>query len=264
MNEMLSPHQGFTQGHLNDEFFAEAADSRGLAQESQKAATMAPEHAEHLARCSQCRAALEATERIIDALRAPAAVEQAPPELWDRIAADIADDGEAPLASVHQLRPRQQPRRTPWWGLLATAAAGAVIGGAAIAGILSQETTEDEPPAASPTALGEATLEPVADDELSGSAEMVESADGDLVLTIEVSNAPDAGEGYFEVWLRDEDASRLISLGAVTEGSSTVQVPAGIDLNDFPVVDVSHEHFDGDPGHGGITLAAGAMEVTDD
>lgn len=111
--------------------------------------------------------------------------------------------------------------------------------------------------------FGGATLEPVAAQDFSGIADMVQRDDGSMELTIEISNAPDPAEGYFEVWLRDEEASQLISLGAVTRESTTLEVPAGVDLSEYNVVDVSHEHSDGDPGHSGVTLAAGLMEPED-
>lgn len=172
------------------------------------------------------------------------------------------DSADSASAQVHQLRPRSAPRGAPWWGVFAAAAAGLLVGGAVIAGILNQDAGEEDAPVAG-SAVGGATLEPVEADDFSGQAEMVEMDDGSMELTLEISSAPDPAEGYFEVWLRDEEASQLISLGAVTADSTTLQVPAGIDLTEYPVVDVSHEHFDGDPGHSGITLAAGPMEDED-
>ena len=88
------------------------------------------------------------------------------------------------------------------------------------------------------------------------------SPDGALRLTVDVSEGPQ--EGYYEVWLRDEQASRLISLGTVSGQTTTLPVPAGVDLDRFPVVDVSQEEFDGDPSHSGVTLAAGAMTRSGD
>nr|WP_255316608.1 anti-sigma factor [Nesterenkonia sp. Act20] len=222
----------------------------------------------HLALCAPCREALAATERALNALRDPVNLLEPPAGLWDRIAAEIAETPAAPGptgASVHQLRPRPTPSRR--WVPLAAAAAGVLIGGAAVAGVLGQGSEEEapaEPPVAAPTVLGDAALEPVAAEDISGQAEMVETEDGLLEITVEVSEAPDPEAGYFEVWLRNEDGSRLQSLGAVTgTESTTFQVPEGLDLSEYPVVDVSHEHFDGDPGHSGTTLAAGPMEPAD-
>ena len=38
-------------------------------------------------------------------------------------------------------------------------------------------------------------------------------------------------------------------------------VPDGLDLAEFPVVDVSEEHFDGDPSHSGDSVVRGPLDV---
>ncbi|MGJ9372294.1 anti-sigma factor domain-containing protein [Nesterenkonia sp. CF4.4] len=316
MTEQPSSRDGFgTNGHLTDEHLAILADPRLSAADGAESESAHLESSteplgaaqrEHLALCVPCRAAFEATERALVALRDPAAILEPPAELWDRIAAEIAassdqdrdrtrdqssdqisdqtPDQRRGVATVTPLNPQDRPqdrrrdrRRAPGsgrarsdggqtsrsrlWIPLAAAAAGAVLGGAAVAALLGQDDAPQiEPPVAGPTVLGDATLEPVAAEDFTGRAEMVETDAGDLELTIEISAAPDPEAGYFEVWLRDEDGSQLISLGAATAGSNTFSVPAGIDLSQYPVVDVSHEHFDGDPSHSGTTLAAGPME----
>lgn len=305
MSDRLTTADGFTDGHLSDETLAEIAEARRSVTQPEPAASVPAQYASHLADCAACQAAVAATERVIAALHSPVTVEEPPPGLWDRIAADLDtesgsdahEDGadktvhaqfpaagssatnvadadqdsrsdpaggsdDSTTAQVHQLQPRSEARRAPWWGVFAAAAAGLLVGGAVIAGILDQDTGEEDVPVAG-SAVGGATLEPVEADDFSGQAEMVEMDDGSMELTIEISSAPDPAEGYFEVWLRDDEASQLISLGAVTADSTTLQVPAGIDLTEYPVVDVSHEHFDGDPGHSGVTLAAGPMEDED-
>lgn len=293
MTEQISPHNGSGTGHLTDEDLAVLVDPRLSEPEStDDGHAHQPHHSEaraHLEICAPCRAAFEATERALEALRDPAAMHEPPAGLWDRIAAEIAATPEdhSPMASVTELRPRdsrrsrrqdgtmdsrrsrrqdnsRDSRRSRLWTPLAAAAAGAVIGGAAVAAWLGQEdSAQVGNPVAGPTVVGDAILEAVAADDFTGRAEMVEDEDGALQLTVEISAAPDPEAGYFEVWLRDEDGTQLISLGAATADSTTFTVPAGIDLSQYPVVDVSHEHFDGDPGHSGTTLAAGPMEDAD-
>ena len=290
MTEHVEPHDGFSaDGHLTDESLAILADSRLADVEASAAERISQEdQREHLALCGPCQQAFAASARALEALRDPAALQQPPADLWDRIAAEINEDAaedqqDEPMASVHQLQPRK-PALSRRWIPLAAAAAGALIGGAVVAGILSQGEAQDgagnqagelpaqepgEDPGSSageqtPTLLGGATLTPVAADDFSGSAEMVQTQEGSLELTVEVSAAPNPDEGYFEVWLRDEAGTRLLSLGAVTStDSTTFTVPAGVDLSQYPVVDVSHEHFDGDPSHSGTTLAAGPMEAAE-
>jgi len=109
--------------------------------------------------------------------------------------------------------------------------------------------------------VGEAVLVPATQDDVHGTARMVVSdADGEQ-LVVSVSDLP--ADGYYEVWLRDEAASRLISLGTVSSTTTTLPVPPGVDLSRFPIVDVSQERFDGDPSHSGVTVAAGPMIVQD-
>lgn len=287
MTDLSTPQGGVTDAHLSDEALAEAAGALTVQDEpSDLEAVVSAQEAAHLAQCTHCQENLRSTQRVLAALQDPIDVEEPPAGLWDRIAAELPADpddrvvalpaaedrperdsgadtpeGDSAAAPVAQLQPRQNRRGAPWWGVLAAAAAGALIGAAAIAGILSQDE-EETPVAGAP--VGGATLEPVEADDFSGQAQMVALEDGSMELTLEITSAPDPADGYFEVWLRDEDASRLISLGAVTADSTTLQVPAGIELSDYPVVDVSHEHFDGDPNHGGVTLAAGPMEEHDD
>ncbi|MGJ9424965.1 anti-sigma factor [Nesterenkonia halotolerans] len=286
MTDQFSPNErSDSAAHLSDHELAMLADPR-LAEAEGAAAppteTRLTETQQHLALCAPCRDALAATERALNALRDPVNMLEPPAGLWDRIAAEIAETPAASdttpasdspaatpqrVAGVHPLPVRSQPSRNRRWVPLAAAAAGLLIGGAAVAGVLGQgneEETPAEPSVAEPTLLGDASLEPVAAEDFSGRAEMVETDDGQLELTVEVSEAPDPEAGYFEVWLRNEDGSRLQSLGVVTgTESTTFQVPEGLDLSEYPVVDVSHEHFDGDPGHSGTTLAAGPMEPAD-
>lgn len=291
MTDRFTPgHRESAAAHLNDEALADLAQSAIMNQATTTdqtavthqttttadapaadpwaadpwAAGPSDAQAKHLASCANCRRALEHTIRVLTALHAPVEIFQPPEELWDRIATEIQDTGDDHQVDddrVAVLRPRES---RSWRVPLAAAASGALIGGAAVAAVMmSQDDAPETDPSTTATVIGEATLEPIAADEFTGNAEMVQTAEGTLELTVEITTAPDEEDGYFELWLRDEEASRLFSLGAVTPGSTTFDVPAGVDLSDYPVVDVSHEHFDGDPGHGGVTLAAGPMERED-
>lgn len=237
--------------HLDDEQLALLAT--GIEQ---------PSAAPHLDRCEHCRSALEMTRRTLSALSQPLELSDPPPGLWDRISAELEQDsatadgprtpaGPGPSGKVVDLASRRRRR----WILPAVAAVAGLIVGAGSIGLLGAR--ESSPPAS--VALGDAELAPLAAEDFSGRAEMVQRPDGTIELTVEVPSTPDPADGYLEVWLRDEGASRLISLGPVTETTTTVQVPEGIDFDQYPIVDVSHEHFDGDPTHSGVTLAAGPM-----
>ena len=60
-----------------------------------------------------------------------------------------------------------------------------------------------------------------------------------------------------EVWLIRSDASGLVSLGLLDGSSGRFVVPAGIDLGEFTLVDVSAEPIDGDPAHSGDSIVRG-------
>lgn len=67
------------------------------------------------------------------------------------------------------------------------------------------------------------------------------------------------GSDYLAVWLTDPGRQNVLPLGVV-HGDAIVPVPAGFDLEDFSVVDVSVEPIDGDPGHSGRTVLRGVLE----
>jgi anti-sigma-K factor RskA len=73
-------------------------------------------------------------------------------------------------------------------------------------------------------------------------------------------DAPALDGEYYEVWLIDPDVVGMVPLGVVRPGSQTVELPADLDIGDFPIVDVSVEPLDGDPTHSGVSVARGVLE----
>lgn len=217
---------------------------------------------EHLSGCASCRAGVADLRRLTGLLSEPVEILAPPASLWSRVEDSIrestAEQGSAPRVSGGHVARR---RRATWGAALAGLAIGAVLGGAAVTATSNPGDTPDQDPTSSLVAVGTADLEPVGRTTMHGEAVMERDQDGNLELHVDVSELAD--DGYLEVWLRDENATRLVSLGAVTSTSTAVDVPDGLDLDEFPVVDVSHEHFDGDPTHGGETLLAGTMESKD-
>ena len=216
----------------------------------------------HLAGCAACREAVAATRQAVRALAEPVELSPPPPELWGRIEAALRDEGVGatarPGTSGGAARAhRPSPGRRPWGVAVAGLLVGALAGGAGVT-VASQLRDSPQGDERAVVAVGTAQLQPVAGGTMHGRAVMERESDERMELRVDVSELP--GDGYLEIWLRDEDATRLISLGVLDSRSTTVQVPPGIDLARYPVVDVSREDFDGDPSHGGETLAAGAME----
>jgi hypothetical protein len=236
----------------------------------------------HLAACADCRAEVAALQRGVDALAvpqlaAPGPAVPPPPAVWDAIAAATgvsarpraeavaaaavppAADPPAPVApppvlpppapaTVTQLRPRRSR-------LLLAAAATLVVGAGIGAGAVALGDRDDEG-----LAVAAAALDPLDDSGASGAAQVLERGDGTRALQLDLT-AADLEDGFYEVWLIDEAVEDMYSLGVVRGGGEvTLEVPPGVDLSEFPVVDVSVEPLDGDPTHSGDSVARGVLE----
>jgi hypothetical protein len=107
------------------------------------------------------------------------------------------------------------------------------------------------------TPLAQAQLAPVDQHSATGSARIVEARDGQRSLEVKVDKIE--ATGYQEVWLIAPDLSRLVSLGVMTSESGSFAVPAGLDLAEFPIVDVSDEPVDGNPAHSSVSIVRGTL-----
>lgn len=105
--------------------------------------------------------------------------------------------------------------------------------------------------------LARAELAPVGQHSASGSARVVEAKDGHRTLEVRVDK--NEARGKQEVWLIAPDLTRLVSLGVMTSESGTFPVPAGLDLAEYPIVDVSDEPDDGDPAHSKVSIVRGTL-----
>src|SRR5690606_28855363 len=136
------------------------------------------------------------------------------------------------------------------------AAAGVLVGG--VGGSWIANLGPAEP---SPTVVAQAPLDPLPNwAGASGSAVVKAAADGSRTLVLDVAGeVPE--DGFREVWLIDRDVTRLVSIGVLEGSQGTFVIPAGIDLSDFAVVDVSQEDFDGDPAHSGDSIVRGLLDT---
>jgi anti-sigma-K factor RskA len=175
--------------------------------------------------------------------------EPAPPELWDRIAAEVDGGPRRAVTRLHDDVPAVGTSRR-WWraGLAGIAAAAA----ATIAVVIVVD--DDEPDI---QVLSAVDLDPVVGSG-SGRAELV-SVDDSLQLRMETEGL-DTPDGYFEVWLIDPTVTQLVSLGPL-RADGQYDVPPGIDAAAFPVVDVSVEPVDGDPAHSGASVLRGQLPI---
>ena len=108
-----------------------------------------------------------------------------------------------------------------------------------------------------PVPLASARLEPLEQFSATGSATVTEAGDG--TRTIEVQLDKTEARGYQEVWLIAPDLSRLVSLGIMSSSSGRFDVPAGLDLSGYPIVDISDEPLDGNPAHSSVSIVRGTL-----
>ena len=177
--------------------------------------------------------------------------------VWERIAEELefapaptpqasTEPSAVPNAS-RRIRPRRRPRRV--WVLAASLAFLVAIGGSAWA--LTRTMLPTEVAAASLIAFPD---HPGAD----GTATAEEYSNGTIRLQVTLDDDP-PGDGFREVWLIRGDASAMVSLGILEGDTGAFTVPAGIDLADYSLVDISAEPLDGDPLHSGDSIVRGEL-----
>ncbi|MEO1064865.1 MAG: anti-sigma factor [Actinomycetota bacterium] len=183
---------------------------------------------------------------------APPVVEP-PADLWASIAAAAADDEAAATpstsgggAAVIDLSTRR--RRLPMLGAVAAAVVVVAVG---FAVVLGSGSSDDEPVAA-------VDLEPLVSDASAGAAELIADGDG-YTLRVDAVAEPSEGE-FLELWLIDEGVTEPRSLGRYT-GAGDYEVPADLDPEAFPIVDISTEPDDGDASHSGASVLRGVLEL---
>jgi hypothetical protein len=242
-----------------------------------------PEVDAHLAECSECRTELESLRHVVRTARSgsPDDAPQAPPaHVWEGIHAELglttpaapeapaadagppapvvrdaaADQPPADELGVARHRRLRRARTAPL--LMAAAATGAVVGGLGVWALTDGPGVEPAPEVVATT-----TLDPLPSWDVQGTAAVEVAADGTRLLVVEVPGAgTGAPDGYHEVWLLDPDVSQLVSLGVLDGESGTFAIPAGLELDALPVVDVSLEPYDGDPAHSGDSVVRGTLQ----
>jgi hypothetical protein len=240
---------------------------------------------QHLRQCLDCRRRLGRLRDVVTLARDvdPVAIVP-PPSVWAGIAAAtgvtaaprperVAAGASSWSAEVPDGDPeperrarRQQPPRTRRGGIgswrsrrsiLSVAAAGLVVGALAGSGVtmlLDDDTHRTQVIVA--TSLDGLAPDPQA----TGEASVVRTSQGGRLLEIDVSELGSADDdGFYEVWLIDPSVQRMIPVGILTGATGQFVLPEGLDLAEFPVVDVSIEPLDGDPKHSGKSILRGSI-----
>ncbi|MET7456844.1 anti-sigma factor [Streptomyces sp. NPDC005574] len=245
---------------------------------------------EHLLDCPECARELAALRHVVTVARSadPADAELKPPPeaVWNGIAAELGvsagpdplravpfvspdteghgeggpsvpgatEDGASPKAVV-PLANGAAGRRAPsgsrrFW--LVVAACAALLGGVAGSGITWWSTDRNQAAAEAGPAL---RLDPLLAT-AAGVASLGEN-DGRRQLDITVRGLPKTS-GYFEVWLMDRSHTKLISMGVLgADGHAALPVPDNVNLDEYALVDVSVQPYNGKPDHSGNSVVRG-------
>lgn len=216
--------------------------------------TLTAAEQDHLATCDECSLELAELEYTVTVGRSTGTLGdlEAPPErVWDRIAAELDLPAVSPEPEPAPRPEPEPPARRGRRALVALAASVAIL--LTVVGVWSLTRP------AAPVELASATLDAFpAHADAVGAAVVTEDADGERRITVEL-DASEEGEGFREVWLITADASDLVSLGVLEGHRGVFDIPAGIDLREFVLVDVSQEPRDENPAHSGDSIVRGEL-----
>ncbi|WP_353828877.1 anti-sigma factor [Agromyces sp. SYSU T0242] len=188
-----------------------------------------------------------------DAVRGASGSEPVPAPIAEPSAHVPPRRRRTPAVAAGGAAPRR--RRGRWLVAAAAAVTGLVVGvglGLAVGGIAPEPEPE--------VVLATAELDAFPGWDTAGRAAVEEDASGQRTIVVDLEAQVPEGE-VREVWLIRADASGLVSLGLMEGDSARLTVPPGIDLAEYPLVDVSAEPVDGDPGHSGDSIVRGELQL---
>jgi hypothetical protein len=213
-----------------------------------------PEDEAHLQQCPRCHSRLDQMVAVVASARGITDADrpvQPPVEVWGAITRELGVAEAGNVTSISAAPSRRGAR--PWLLAGAAAVVGVLVGGIVTAGLL-------EPPS-SQEIVASASLDPIDASGFVGTA-AVEQRDAGAVLTVSVPDLPGVPDGYYEVWMATPDTATMVAIGTLSPGQEgTFALPAGMDVEAFPVVDVSVEHFDGDAGHSAVSVVRGQLQA---
>jgi anti-sigma-K factor RskA len=222
--------------------------------------SVSPEFELHHATCEQCQQELAGYTQTVQLARESDAHRDQltavpPPSVWSGITAQLGPSHPAPATSHAQPGPVRRTSSRWRYGLLAAAAA-VVVAAAGVGGYLAGRSGDH-----ANTSISTARLAQVPNGgprDVSGNA-MVHSADGTRQLTITTSGLP-LRQGYYEVWLFNPTTQGMTPVGTLGDhGGGTFTIPAGIDLRDYHVIDVSAQEYGGATVHHGQSVLQGPL-----
>jgi anti-sigma-K factor RskA len=254
--------------------------------------------ARHLATCTVCQADVADLADVVAAVRVDIAdgpPVPPPPRVWDAIAAQTGvsvspatftrsqpedlprtlhqqpapppqpawsqqtwsqpTTPDGPESTVVRLRPRR-PQRSGLWRTLAVAATALVVGAAGGSAVTHQLTGDSDRP--DQVVLAQAGLKGLALAPSSGGRAMVvRTADGPK-LDVDVSALGALDGKFYEVWLIDSSIKKMVPVGILRGSTGEFVIPDGLDLADYPLVDISIQE-PGNPAHSGKSVLRGTL-----
>ncbi len=179
----------------------------------------------------------------------PPVFDAPPAEIWIGIQAALSADVSQPPHdhTVTTSLDHHRKRRRPVGALLGAIAAAVLV--AVVIGEIGDSSTT----------IGQLDLAALETGEPFGTATVLDTGDGQ---TVQIDLSSDLGavadDEFYELWVIDTRVEGMYSLGPIT-ADGTFVVPDGVDVHDFPIVDISLEQDDGNPAHGGASVVRGQL-----
>ncbi len=241
----------------------------------------------HLESCAQCRSEVESLSTVSKIMVDGGPMRgKAPAHLWTAIEAAVAVDVQATpddpqptdIATRRSSRDGAAlaDRRFTALSMLAAAAVGAgvmwigtslasddglqpgqeVVSGGETTNPDDAEPGQDE--VGDPEIIAMADLAALEETVSPATAEIIER-DGQRVLRVDTRSLPEVEDGYLQVWMLEDEVAGMVTIGALTASNEEFVLPDGLSTDTFTTVDVSVEHYDGNPEHSGESLWRGAI-----
>lgn len=236
---------------------------------------LAERDAAHLSDCALCRDELADLTRVVSGVRVDVAVGPVvppPPAVWDRIAAEtgvtvrpgsVGGSPPPPPASppasaappIPWARAARRPATPPpGRRRLVAVAAAALVVGAASGSAITHAVQRPEPV----TVVMQVPLSALPDAPGAVGKAKVVDAHGGRELVVDVSRLTNTPGQFYEVWLIDRSVQKMVAVGILQGTQGRFTVPSSVELDQYPVVDISVQQ-PGDPRHSGHSVLRGTL-----
>lgn len=232
----------------------------------------------HVDHCDRCTDLVRRTMKVVAAAGsltdAPVQLEAPPAHLWNSVLEAVSspsvtesDPQETPprATSVEVAPGVNGPRGRP--GRAPRARVGALVGfavgvAATVATFVLVDRSEPASPVvAAPATVAQGQLDPIGQSGTKGSIELL-SREGARSVNVRLDLPPPTGDEFVQVWMVDPETNDMISVGIMNTWDGTFEIPDGVNVGAYDLIDLSLEEFDGDPLHSQVSLAQGTFAQT--